>query len=70
MQNPKPGTSSTVNTTKMRDNIETIVAREGKHPMEDYPFNRDKKAYRCTACCKIWMSKKEANFHICFPKDE
>ena len=70
MPNPKPGISSTVNTTPMRENIEVILAREGKHPMDNYPFNRDKNAYRCKLCEKIWMTKKEANFHICIPKDD
>jgi len=56
--------------SELRENIEIITTKQGAHPIKFYPFSRDGIAYRCKLCEKIWLLKKDANFHICFPKDE
>jgi hypothetical protein len=49
--------------------IEQIRTISGRHPIKNYPFSRDGFAFRCKACEGIWLKKKEAENHVCQPKD-
>jgi len=49
------------------EKIRTVTARfYGYYPQDGgHPFSRDREAWRCADCGKIWLTEKLANAHTC-----
>ena len=49
--------------------LEEITTKQDVHPIKNYPFSRDGKAFACKKCGKVWLKAKDAQKDKCIPKD-
>jgi len=51
----------------MIEKIRAVTARfYGYYPQDGgHPFSRDREAWRCSDCNKIWITEKLASTHTC-----